>query len=126
MKKIFLFLAFSAFTLTACSDNDPITEQTATSNALLGTWVETTPTPNARTLTFSAGTVTLQYGNTNYIDTYEYTVKDGQLHLALLNNDYITLHDLEVVNNTTITLGNMYVQDMQAETEPIITTFVRQ
>jgi len=122
MKKLFLFLACSALLITGCSDDD----NAGTTNDLTGIWKETDPTPNGRTFKFDTTTALLTRRDGSS-DTYTYAIQNNKLLLTLPGTDNgTTEHDIKWINKTTMTLGNIYIQEDIANSTPIITTFKKQ
>lgn len=121
MKKLFLFLAFVAFALTSCN-NDDDNAPALSSNYLNGTWIETDPTPGHYSLTFNGSTARLDRADGSS-DTYTYTVSGNELRLTAQGSETYSQHEAETVNSKTMKLSNMYIGDAAANSIPVITTF---
>jgi len=125
MKKIFLFAACTAIAMTGCSDDDDNT--IVNNDYLVGEWNETLPTANAHKIKFTNGTTAIFTDSDGTKDTLSYKIEGNKLLFNLKGSTTSkSTHDLQKVNDKTIKLGNIYIEDASIDTPAVITTFVKQ
>ncbi|MFL9844817.1 hypothetical protein [Flavobacterium rhizosphaerae] len=124
MKKLFLFVAMAAFTLTSCSkDDDDNKTYTLNSDYLFGNWVETDPTNYIFSFDESTATLT-DLGEPNTQD-YNYSTEEGKLILVTPDGQYTSTFDIEIVDKDTLKLTSLYPSFACVGCPKTVSTFKR-
>jgi len=124
MKKLLLLLAATAFAVISCNSDDDANPRVLSANYLKGTWIETAPAQSHQ-LDFTETTATLKYLTGSGTNAYAYTVQDSTLHLSAPESDYISTHDIEIVNSTTFKITSIYPYYTCNTCEDVTSTFVK-
>lgn len=120
MKKIFLFLSLG-IAFISCSDDDAVVNN----NFLQGTWTETKPTVNLRTLEFEGNNVVITRQD-GISAAYTYTVSGNKLLLLVPGADEPREHMVKKTNENTISLSNVYIANPAENGTPETVTFQKQ
>lgn len=114
-------MAFAAFCLTSCSDDDSTTTETLNGEFLGGSWSEIAPDANHRSLDFVEDSVTLaREDGLHFDDTY--TISGGALYFGAAPNDE---HAVQVIDSVTIKVSNIYIAGPAENGTPETVTFKR-
>jgi hypothetical protein len=109
MKKIALFIALAAVSLTSCSNDDDNNGPALNASYLEGVWVETHPDPDMHTLSFHGSTVTLTR-QFSVIGEYDYEISGNTLLLSTPSSAApASEHVAEIVNDSVMRLSNMVI-----------------
>jgi hypothetical protein len=105
MKKIALFMAFAAISLTSCSNDDDNNSPTLSAAYLGGVWVETAPTADMHTLRFDGNTARLNR-QFSVIGEYTYQISGNTLLLTAEGVTTPSQHTVTIVNDSVMKLSN--------------------
>ncbi len=124
MKKITLFIALAAFSLSSCSHDDNDARQNViTITQLDGNWTESAPQAQWRSMAFDGHTATLSRADGLAI-AYHYDINGNKLVFTSANGEQ-TQHTIEVVNEATIKISDILILGTAEIGNPETVTFGR-
>lgn len=129
MKKIALFIAFAALSITSCSNDDNNdTNDVVTAEYLQGSWIETEATGSLHIMDFDGNTAVLTFTDDGSFNTYEFTVDGNNLFLSTPSAGYEpSPFKIEWVNENTFKLTSLYPEPAYYDYDyaPVTSTFKR-